>query len=118
MICSTSSAERRRDFRPCTLMMVQNEHRNGQPRPASKLVSLPPVRLICAAGRIGKWRPSKRRQIVHVVVQRLQRRRSRHRAEPASKRPSASPANSEMPRSMASFSSGVSSGSMDRQPET
>ena len=37
-ICSTSSGERRRDLRPCTLMIVQNEHWNGQPRPASKLV--------------------------------------------------------------------------------
>ena len=35
---SMSSALRRRDLRPCTLMMVQNEHWNGQPRPASKLV--------------------------------------------------------------------------------
>jgi hypothetical protein len=33
-----SSGARLRDFRPCTLMMVQNEHSNGQPRPASKLV--------------------------------------------------------------------------------
>ena len=37
-IASTSSGERRRDLRPCTLMMVQKEHWNGQPRPASKLV--------------------------------------------------------------------------------
>ena len=40
-IRSTSSAERRRDFRPCTLMMVQKEHWYGQPRPASKLVLAP-----------------------------------------------------------------------------
>ncbi len=72
MICSMSSAERRRDLRPCTLMMVQKEHRNGQPRPASKLVILPPVRLM-------RWRENRhgraveRRQIVHVVVERLQR---------------------------------------------
>ena len=39
-----SSAERYRDLRPCTLMMVQNEHRNGQPRPASKLEIMPSVR--------------------------------------------------------------------------
>ena len=38
MMRSTSSGERRRDLRPCTLMMVQNEHWNGQPRPASKVV--------------------------------------------------------------------------------
>ena len=40
---STSSGLRRRDFRPCTLMMVQNEHWNGQPRPASNVVTLPMV---------------------------------------------------------------------------
>jgi hypothetical protein len=40
---STSSGPRRRDLRPCTLMMVQNEHWNGQPRPASKVVTLPMV---------------------------------------------------------------------------
>jgi hypothetical protein len=43
-ICSMSSGERRRDFFPCTLMIVQNEHWNGQPRPASKLVTPPAVR--------------------------------------------------------------------------
>jgi hypothetical protein len=42
--CSTSSAERWRDLRPCTLMIVQNEHWYGQPRPASKLVLSPGVR--------------------------------------------------------------------------
>ena len=36
--------ERRRDFRPWTLMIVQKEHWNGQPRPASKLVTWPAVR--------------------------------------------------------------------------
>ena len=71
-IRSTSSAERRRDLRPCTLMMVQNEHRNGQPRPASKLVMRPPVRLMRDAGSIGSVRPGQRRQIVHVVVERLE----------------------------------------------
>jgi hypothetical protein len=54
-------------------MMVQKEHRNGHPRPASKLVMPPPVRLICAAGRMGMVRPFQRRQIVHVVVERLER---------------------------------------------
>jgi hypothetical protein len=33
---STSSASRQRDLRPCTLMIVQKPHWNGQPRPASK----------------------------------------------------------------------------------
>ena len=32
---STSSALRQRDLRPCTLMIVQKLHSNGQPRPAS-----------------------------------------------------------------------------------
>ena len=43
-ICSMSSGERLRDLRPCTLIMVQKEHWNGQPRPASKLVRPPTVR--------------------------------------------------------------------------
>jgi hypothetical protein len=34
-IRSMSSASRQRDLRPCTLMIVQKEHWNGQPRPAS-----------------------------------------------------------------------------------
>ena len=41
---STSSALRQRDLRPWTLMIVQKLHRNGQPRPASKLVRTPIVR--------------------------------------------------------------------------
>src|SRR5947199_43545 len=41
---STSSALRTRDLRPCTLMIVQKLHRNGQPRPASKLVRMPLMR--------------------------------------------------------------------------
>ena len=58
MICSTSSAVRRRDLRPCTLMMVQKEHWNGQPRPASKLVSVPPVRFTRGAGQHRQGAPS------------------------------------------------------------
>jgi hypothetical protein len=34
-------------------MMVQNEHWKGQPRPASKLVTLPIVRLTKSTGRKG-----------------------------------------------------------------
>ena len=49
MISSISSGERRRDLRPCTLMIVQKEHWNGQPRPASKLVTRPR----CARARRG-----------------------------------------------------------------
>ena len=40
-------------------MMVQNEHWNGQPRPASKLVTSPAVRLTCVAGSIGIGAPSR-----------------------------------------------------------
>ena len=40
-IRSMSSASRQRDFLPCTLMIVQNEHWNGQPRPASNDDSTP-----------------------------------------------------------------------------
>ena len=94
---STSSGERRRDLRPCTLMMVQNEHWNGQPRPASKLV-------MRAVGALDDARPAgsgDRRaldagQVVHVVVDRLERAGGGVAAAPASSRPSsASPANSE-----------------------
>ena len=52
-IRSTSSGVRRRLLRPCTLMMVQNEHWNGQPRPASKLVLAPKVLRTTEAGRCG-----------------------------------------------------------------
>src|SRR6516164_7201246 len=51
--CSTSSAERKRDLRPCTLMIVQNEHWYGQPRPASKLALRPRVRATYRLGRNG-----------------------------------------------------------------
>jgi hypothetical protein len=52
-IASTSSGVRKRDLRPWTLMMVQNEHWNGQPRPASKLVYSPATRATILRGRIG-----------------------------------------------------------------
>src|SRR5260370_39769 len=51
MMLSMSSGLRRRDLRPCTFMMVQNEHWNGQPRPASKLVMVPTVRRTNSLGR-------------------------------------------------------------------
>ncbi len=56
---STSSALRLRDLRPCTLMMVQKLHRNGQPRPASKLVRSPEVRRTTSSGRNGTAAPSR-----------------------------------------------------------
>ena len=59
MIASTSSGVRMRDLRPCTLMIVQNEHWNGQPRPASKLVTYPAVRVTLSAGSSGIGAPSK-----------------------------------------------------------
>jgi len=48
-----SSGERWRDLRPCTLMIVQNEHCNGQPRLASKLVLFPNVRRMSLRGKNG-----------------------------------------------------------------
>ena len=54
-------------------MMVQNEHWNGQPRPRSKLELRPSLRASAAAGRLGVGAPFEARQIVHVVVERLQR---------------------------------------------
>ena len=54
-----SSGVRRRDLRPCTLMIVQNEHWYGQPRPASKLVFAPTVRLMRSRGRNGIGAPSR-----------------------------------------------------------
>ena len=53
-------------------MIVQKLHRNGQPRPASKLVRVPLVRRTTSRGRYGTAAPSKSRQIVHEVVERLQ----------------------------------------------
>src|SRR3954451_3438674 len=53
MMFSRSSALRKRLLRPCTLMMVQNEHWNGQPRPRSKLDFLPSLRASAEAGRCG-----------------------------------------------------------------
>ena len=43
MIASRSSAVRKRLLRPCTLMIVQKEHWNGQPRPRSKLDHCPAI---------------------------------------------------------------------------
>ena len=54
-------------------MMVQNEHWYGQPRPASKLASDWIVRLRCAGGRMRGWLRFERRQVLQVVVDRLQR---------------------------------------------
>ena len=54
-------------------MMVQNEHWNGQPRPRSKLDLRPSLRASAAGGRLRRRRALDARQIVHVVVERLQR---------------------------------------------
>ncbi len=48
---SMSSASRQRDLRPWTLMMVQNEHWNGQPRPASNDERMPSYRCTRRRGR-------------------------------------------------------------------
>ena len=44
---------RKRLLRPCTLMMVQNEHWNGQPRPRSKLDMPPSMRVSADGGKLG-----------------------------------------------------------------
>ena len=54
-------------------MMVQNEHWNGQPRPRSKLDLRPSLRARAAGGRLRRRRAFDARQVVHVVVERLQR---------------------------------------------
>ena len=53
-------------------MMVQNEHWNGQPRPASKLAWWLTVRPMVLVGRKRGRRGFERRQIVEIVVDRLQ----------------------------------------------
>lgn len=58
-IVSTSSGLRKRLLRPWTLMIVQKEHWNGQPRPASKVVWAPAVRATTSAGRNGTTAPSR-----------------------------------------------------------
>src|SRR5215510_3846864 len=71
MIFSTSSADRKRDLRPCTLMMVQKLHWNGQPRPASNVVRALRLRRIDA-------RQERRRSALQagqagtVIVERLE----------------------------------------------
>ena len=58
MIFSRSSAVRKRLLRPWTLMMVQNEHWNGQPRPRSKLENSLRVPFRVSTGRKGGGAPS------------------------------------------------------------
>ena len=53
-------------------MMVQNEHWNGQPRPASKLVLVPAVRFDESMRQERYRRAPDRRQVLHEVVERLQ----------------------------------------------
>ena len=86
MICSRSSGERNRLLRPCTLMMVQNEHWYGQPRPRSMLDSEPDGAADMLARQDRRRLALQRRQVVHVVVQRRQRAGpgvAQHRVEPA-----------------------------------
>src|SRR5215207_5254074 len=70
-IRSMSSASRQRDFRPWTLMMVQKEHWNGQPRPASSMRVATSMRSgtlqylhISEFGKICAQAPDKAREIV------------------------------------------------------
>ena len=67
-----SSGERRRDLRPCTLMMVQNEHWIRAAAPASKLVTPPAVRRTRSRGKERDRRAFDARQIVHEIVERLE----------------------------------------------
>ncbi len=69
---STSSALRARDLRPCTLMIVQKLHRNGQPRPASKLVRMPRRTANDVERQERHRRALEPRQVVHEVVERSQ----------------------------------------------
>ena len=54
-------------------MIVQNEHWNGQPRPASKLVQVPAVRVSRSRGRIRRDRAFEAGQVFHIIVERSQR---------------------------------------------
>ncbi len=67
-----SSGLRVRDWRPCTLMIVQKLQRNGQPRPASKLVRIPPRPAHHVGREEGDRRALDPRQVIHVVVQRFE----------------------------------------------
>ena len=52
-------------------MMVQNEHRNGQPRPASKLAIMPYRAVDALARQHRRRRALKTRQVIEVIVDRL-----------------------------------------------
>ena len=74
--CSTSSASRCRDLRPCTLMIVQKLHWNGQPRPASKLRLDQVAARATSGGRNGITWSLQVGQVVQEVVDRLAARRA------------------------------------------
>ena len=99
--------------------MVQNEHWNGQPRPASKLrhVADACARRSREAGR----RRRRRRRCPADCSCNCRAAAARRRAascNTSSSRPSASPAKIETPRSCASWMSSGISFSIARQPET
>ena len=90
-IASTSSAERRRDLRPWTLMMVQKLHWNGQPRPASNEVTPPVVPATISAGSSGNGAPSSAGRSLRKLYKGLSRpEKASWSSSP--KRPSTSPA--------------------------
>ena len=117
MVRSTSSAVRPRDLRPCTLMIVQNEHWYGTAAAGVEarqgLDRAPQVLLGEDRRRLG----FESRQFLEVVVDRLERADAAS-VRMVSTRPSSSPANRLTPMSRATFRSACSSGSMARQPDT
>ena len=101
-------------------MIVQNEHWNGQPRPASKLERKPIVRPTRSAGKVGQRRTLDARQVLHEVINRLHLafgRVSQHNIEPAF---AFSCEQRDKPSLHRFFfmSSGISGGSIAMQPET
>src|SRR6476660_2066001 len=71
MIASTSSGVRWRDLRPCTLMIVQNEHWNGLPRPAPNWYR-PRHPADHLFGQDRERRIGEVGQVLHQIVKRLQ----------------------------------------------
>jgi hypothetical protein len=84
-----------------TLMMVQNEHWNGHPRPASKLVVWTGDPFDLLAGNDRQWLAFEVRQVAEEIIQGLQLSSDRV-LQQSFKPASASPANTDTPRSIIS----------------
>ena len=99
-------------------MIVQKLHWNGQPRPGVEAREVGHVaRAPTTRGRNGVTVAPELGQVVHVVVERLQLPSIASRST-VSMRPSASPANIEMPRSRPRRRPRGSSGSIEMHPLT